>query len=100
MEIDNYWTPTAQNINELPGPLREYIYQLETRADPSGDVQSIALLKDTCEGLQARVVELERIYRHRHRAGEMFSVDRCALCGLDIRDSIHIREALEDNDEN
>jgi hypothetical protein len=39
--------------------LRTYIHDLETRADPAGDVAAIAFLKETVEALQARIQELE-----------------------------------------
>src|SRR5579859_4343692 len=34
---------TAKSINALPEPLRSYIHDIETRCDPSGDVQTIAI---------------------------------------------------------
>jgi hypothetical protein len=37
-EIQDDWTPTAANINGLPEPLRRYIHDLETNADPAGMV--------------------------------------------------------------
>ena len=36
-EMDRF-IPDADHINALPGPLRQYIHDLETRADPAGDV--------------------------------------------------------------
>jgi len=39
------WTPTAENINALPDPLRRYIHELETACDPSGDVRELYRLK-------------------------------------------------------
>ncbi len=47
------WTPTAENINALPEPLRKYICNLETRCDPAGLVRENAQLRDLNEGLQA-----------------------------------------------
>ena len=48
-EIDEFieWTPTPENINALPEPIREYIHGLETICDPAGMVQEIALLRKT-----------------------------------------------------
>jgi hypothetical protein len=50
----------AEHINALPGPLRRYIHDLETRADPAGDIAQIAFLKETVVALQARIRESER----------------------------------------
>lgn len=35
-DIPNSWTPTAQNINALPAPLRRYIHDLQANVDPTG----------------------------------------------------------------
>ena len=50
--------PNSKHINALPEPLRKYIHDLETRCDPSGDVQTIASLKDQRDALEAEVAEL------------------------------------------
>lgn len=42
----------------LPESLRKYIHDLETRCDPSGDVQTIASLKDQRDALEAEVAEV------------------------------------------
>lgn len=54
VDIPDDWRPTPENINGLPPPLQDYIHELEARADPAGDVQTIALLKDQVEALQKR----------------------------------------------
>jgi hypothetical protein len=41
------WLPTPANVNALPEGLGRYIHDLETRCDPAGDVQSMALRDDT-----------------------------------------------------
>lgn len=51
--------PTPEEINALPDRFRQYIHDLETRCDKSGDVQTIALLREDREALQKRVEELE-----------------------------------------
>jgi hypothetical protein len=38
--------PSADEINALPEKFRRYIEDLETRCDKSGDVQTIALLRE------------------------------------------------------
>jgi hypothetical protein len=51
--------PTADEINALPEKFRRYIHDLETRCDKSGDVQTIALLREDRDASQRRVEELE-----------------------------------------
>jgi hypothetical protein len=51
--------PSADEINALPEKFRRYIHDLETRCDKSGDVQTIALLREDREALQKRVEELD-----------------------------------------
>ena len=45
------WTPTPENINALPAPVRQYIHDLETRCDPAGDVRTIAMLQENVQAL-------------------------------------------------
>ena len=56
-EMDKF-IPDADHINSLPGPVRRYLRDLETRADPAGDVAEIALLKENNAALWARIREL------------------------------------------
>jgi hypothetical protein len=51
--------PTADEINALPETFRKYIRDIETRCDRTGDVQTIALLREDRDALQQRVEELE-----------------------------------------
>jgi hypothetical protein len=53
------WLPTPANVNALPVGIRRYIHDLETRCDPAGDVQTMALQVDTIRALDAKVRELE-----------------------------------------
>jgi hypothetical protein len=53
------FVPDAEHINALPEPVRRYIRDLETRADPAGDVAELALLKENNMALWKRVQELE-----------------------------------------
>jgi len=41
--LENF-IPDPDHINGLPMPLREYIHDLATRANPAGDVAAIACL--------------------------------------------------------
>lgn len=52
------WTPTAENINALPDPLRLYIHELETVCDPAGDVRELYRLKEENKMLR---LECERL---------------------------------------
>jgi hypothetical protein len=51
--------PSVEEINAMPEKFRQYIHDLETRCDKSGDVQTIALLREDRDALQRRVEELE-----------------------------------------
>ena len=57
--IQSDWLPTSENINTLPGPIRAYVHDLETRCDPAGDVAALACARDNVAALAARVRELE-----------------------------------------
>ena len=48
-EMDKF-VPDPDHINALPGPLRKYVHDLETRADPAGDVAETAMLKENNAG--------------------------------------------------
>jgi len=56
--IGNF-TANAKNINSLPEKIRRYIMLLETRADPTGDLQTIASLTDQRDGALASMDILE-----------------------------------------
>lgn len=60
LDIPENWRPTTANINALPMPLRRYIQALETRYDPSGDFQTIAIL-------MAQVAELQKLLADERR---------------------------------
>src|SRR5438128_5047538 len=55
--------PDAEHINALPKPLHQYIHQLETRADPSGDIQTIASQAEQVRGLTALLNEYRETLR-------------------------------------
>jgi hypothetical protein len=48
------WQPTPEHYNRIPAPLQTYIHDLETRADPAGHVQDLALARMTIAALQQR----------------------------------------------
>ena len=51
--------PNVEEINALPHKFRQYIHDLETRCDKSGDVQTIGNLREDRDALQRRIKELE-----------------------------------------
>lgn len=53
-------TMNADQINLLPEDVRKYIHDLETRCDPSGDLQQIASLKEQVAGLTRRLADRDR----------------------------------------
>jgi hypothetical protein len=53
--------PSVDEINALPEKFRLYIDDLETRCDKSGDVQTIAILREDRDALQRRVEEMENV---------------------------------------
>jgi hypothetical protein len=64
LNISPTWTPTADNINALPYPLRRYIHDLKTICDPAGDVAMMFMLRTEnkmlrweCERLAAKAGE-------------------------------------------
>jgi len=64
------WLPTAENVNALPEGIRRYVHDLETRCDPTHEVQKMALQADIIRGLDARVRELEAELASERRKGE------------------------------
>jgi hypothetical protein len=58
-ELENFF-PTPEAFNRLPTGIRQYIADLETRCDPSGDVQELVLARYTCRALELQMEELER----------------------------------------
>jgi hypothetical protein len=48
-----------KTLRRIYAASRRYIHNLETRCDKSGDVQTIALLREDREAVQKRVEELD-----------------------------------------
>jgi hypothetical protein len=66
LDVPPAWTPTSDNINRLPEPLRRYIHDLEAVCDPAGDVAEMFRLREEnkalrweCERLAAKAGEGE-----------------------------------------
>ena len=47
------WTPTPENINALPAPVRSYIHELVANADPAGTVRDLTIARDTVRALES-----------------------------------------------
>jgi len=52
-----WWRPTAENINNLPQPVRSYIHDLETACSSADIIQENAALRQNCEALQLLLKE-------------------------------------------
>lgn len=53
VDIPDDWIPTAESINALPEPLRRFIMELETMADPQMLVQQNWELRALVASLEA-----------------------------------------------
>lgn len=57
---DDGWLPTPENINALPIGIKNYVYHLETNADPAGMVIENALLRDQLRECHKYITLLKR----------------------------------------
>ena len=53
--IDPNWTPTAENINALPKPLRRYIHDLQSNIDPAGMMRENFRLRQEVASLRKQL---------------------------------------------
>ncbi len=85
------WLPTAENINALPGPIRGYICDLETRADPAGEVRELVVARDTIRQLEAKLhlAKAEGVRDGFHQAAALRST-------LPVRNAPEWNDALDD----
>ena len=58
VKVASDWLPTAANINALPLPLRNYIHDLITNADPAGMVCANIFLKDQVHQLEFKLNQI------------------------------------------
>src|SRR5215510_12117553 len=75
------WLPTTEDVNALPEEIRRYIHDLQTRCDPAGNVQTMALQADTIRGLDARVRELEAELASERPKGERGNDEESRVTG-------------------
>jgi len=61
MDIADNWTPTSANINALPEPIRLYVHDLETNCDHTGNVQTIACLRENQAALESIIANQQPI---------------------------------------
>lgn len=54
------WLPTPENISVLPEPVRKFIHDIETNADPAHIVRENILIKDTCKLLVIKLEEKKK----------------------------------------
>lgn len=50
--VPDGWQPTAENINALPEPVRHYIHDLVSNADPAGTARDLTITQDTIRELE------------------------------------------------
>lgn len=51
------WLPTIENINALPEPVRNYIADMQTNADPPSMVADNIIMRDTIKALEKKLEE-------------------------------------------
>lgn len=54
------WTPTPENINALPDPVRKYIHDLQTNVDPQGLVRQNHILQCEVAALRAEIETIKK----------------------------------------
>lgn len=57
------WTPAPENINALPEPIRKYVHDLETNADPAGNIRESICQRENAEALAKRAAAAELLNR-------------------------------------
>ncbi len=70
---DKSWLPTAENINALPEPVRNYIADMQTNADPPSMVADNIIMKDTIKTLEKMLEEKPEPLDLEQKARELFS---------------------------
>ena len=63
---------TPNEINALPERVRRYVYDLETRCDPAGDIRTISALRENQDALVTKVRLLEAEARRLREAIKKF----------------------------
>lgn len=75
------WTPTTDNINRLPGPVRDYVCNLVTLCDPAGIVQENEALRRQNAELLRMIEVINDESKARLHAGT--NIARAALAACD-----------------
>lgn len=87
------WTPTADNINALPDPIKRYIHDLETNCDPQYIIRENILTKGENNALLAQIEELRDALNQSVKIISDRDIKIKALNGE--CDSCNIRKGLE-----
>ena len=61
--VERDWQPTSKNINALPDPIRRFIYELETDADPAGTIRAKCIFEGQVKQLAAQLAEAQAATR-------------------------------------
>src|SRR5882757_8338962 len=89
VDVSPTWTPTSDNINTLPEPLRRYIHDLEAVCDPAGDVAEMFRLREENKVLRW---ECARLAAHVRTKATHANWDEFTMEG--VSDTIKITKAL------
>jgi hypothetical protein len=52
IQIPDDWTPTLENLSQLPLPLRQYIQNLQTKFDPVETMRENFILRQEIDALR------------------------------------------------
>ena len=55
LDIPDLWTPTRENLDALPEPLRRYIHDLQANADPVGPMRESFRLRQEIAALRKQL---------------------------------------------
>jgi hypothetical protein len=72
--VRNYPAPLAAEINALPSHIRSYLHDLETRADPAGDVVRYRAAEDNARALAMALARLRSAVRAMSAASSSYHI--------------------------
>lgn len=77
--VDGDWQPTSENVNALPDPIRRYIHELETDADPAGTIRAKCILEDQVKQLAAQLGGAQAATRRAEYQRDLAAEERDAI---------------------